>query len=215
LTEALVLTSGGMDSAVCLYIALAEHGPDGVEALFFDWGQRAVAEELGAARNQCREAGLAEPVSIRLDFPYGGPLTDDSASLPTGRTPSEIGSAGVARTFFPGRNIVMLAYAYGLAAARGHQVIYFGPNADDAAGYPDCRADFVKSLEVACRQGTDSGISLAVPLIEMSKADIVREGNRLRVPWDLTFSCYSPVDGRHCGRCDSCVLRSLALSEEG
>ena len=213
MSEALVLTSGGMDSAVCLYIAVAGHGPGGVEALFFDWGQKAGAEELEAARAQCREAGLDHPVSIRLDFPYSGPLTDSFDPVPTGRTPSEIGSGGVARTFFPGRNIVMLAYAYGLAAARGMRTIYFGPNADDAAGYPDCRAGFVKSFEAACRAGTESGISLAVPLIDMSKADIVREGNRLRVPWDLTFSCYSPVDGRHCGRCDSCVLRSRALEE--
>jgi len=213
--RSLVLLSGGMDSAVCLYQAVADSAAGSVEAVFFDWRQRPLAEELAAARSLCEAAGVAEPVIISLDFPYCGPLTEPGAALPGGRTPADIAASGVADTFFPGRNLVMLAHAFGMSAARGARRIYFGPNADDASGYPDCRADCLTQLAVACRLGTDTDIELAVPLIEMSKEQVVEAGDALGVPWEKTFSCYAPVAGRPCGTCDSCALRMSAIKETG
>jgi 7-cyano-7-deazaguanine synthase len=209
--RSLVLLSGGMDSAVCLYQAAADPTAGSVEAVFFDWRQRSLAEELAASRALCEAVGVAEPAVIRLDFPYSGPLTEPGAELPGGRTPADISAAGVADTFFPGRNLVMLAHAFGMAAAGGARRIYFGPNADDAAGYPDCRADCLMQLAAACRLGTDTEVELAVPLIERSKEQVVQAGDDLGVPWEKTFSCYAPVDGRPCGICDSCVLRMSAI----
>jgi 7-cyano-7-deazaguanine synthase len=209
----LVLLSGGMDSAVCLFQAVREHGAGEVEVLFFDWGQRTLSEELTACRALCEAAGTEAPDMIALDFPYQGALTDAGAEVPAGRTPEAM-MGGVAPTFFPGRNIVMLAYAFGLAAARGHALIYFGPNADDAAGYPDCRAEFLAQFESACVLGTESDARLVTPLVGMTKEQVVSVGDGLGVPWALTFSCYAPVGGVPCGSCDSCVLRRLALGEE-
>jgi len=210
--RSLVLLSGGMDSAVCLYRALAECGAREVEVVFFDWGQRSLSLELAAARALCRHAGVDEPVLIEIVFPWGGALTEPGARLPSGRTPSEIADSGTADTFFPGRNLVMLAHAFGLAASRGAGRIYFGPNADDAAGYPDCRRECLDPLADACRLGTETEVELALPLIELSKRQVVEAGDDLGVPWEKTFSCYAPVDGRHCGTCDSCVLRDSAIS---
>ncbi|HEY5494911.1 MAG TPA: 7-cyano-7-deazaguanine synthase [Candidatus Anoxymicrobiaceae bacterium] len=213
--RSLVLLSGGMDSAVCLYRAAADCGAERVEAIFFDWGQRSLAEELAAARSLCKDAGVAEPFLIELDFPCGGALTEPGVDIPTGRTPLEIAASGTADTFVPGRNLVMLTHAFGVAASRGDGRIYFGPNADDAAGYPDCRLECLLVLADACRLGTETGVELALPLIEMSKQQVVDAGDELGVPWEKTFSCYAPVDGRHCGTCDSCVLRLSALNRRG
>jgi 7-cyano-7-deazaguanine synthase len=212
LRGAIVLLSGGMDSAVCLYEAALNRGTVSTTALFFDWSQRTVEEERGAVELLCEAAGTGPPVTVRLDFPYGGPLTDATAPVPLDRSHAVMSSDGVAPTFFPGRNIVMLAYAYGMAAEYDAGEIYFGPNADDAAGYPDCREEFLLRFDEACRLGTGHAAQLVMPLIRLSKADIVREGDRLGVPWDLTFSCYAPVDHRPCGRCDACVLRDAAFA---
>lgn len=211
MTKALVLLSGGMDSAVCLFVAVELYGSGEVEALFFDWGQRAVVEERAACRALCDVARVKPPVEIALDFPYGGPLTDENAALPSMRTAGQIAGGGVAPTFFPGRNVVMLAYAFGLAAQRGASQVYFGANAQDATGYPDCRAEFLEEMEQACRIGVDSNLRLVAPLAGMSDDEIVRRGQELAVPWGLTFSCYAPTEGTQCGTCDSCILRKRAL----
>ena len=213
--RSLVLLSGGMDSAVCLYAAVAECGAGDVEAVFFDWRQRSLDEELSAARAICEAAGAAAPVVVVLDFPYSGPLTEPGAELPAGRTPAGISASGVAETFFPGRNLVMLAHAFGMAASSGAERIYFGPNADDASGYPDCRGECLSGFAAACRAGTDTHVELAVPLIEMSKEEVVAAGDALGVPWEKTFSCYAPVGGKPCGECDSCVLRQSAIDGRG
>lgn len=202
-----------MDSAVCLYRAVADCGAAAVEAVFFDWGQRSAFEERAAAIALCDAAGAGAPTEITLEFPYAGVLTDPRAAVPSDRAPAEIARAGVAETFFPARNLVMLAFAFGLAASRGLERIYFGPNADDAAGYPDCREECLKELASACRSGTASAIELVLPVIRMSKAQIVKAGEALGVPWESTFSCYAPEGGKPCGRCDSCVLRSIALGD--
>lgn len=209
--RALVLLSGGMDSAVCLYEAVGEHGADSVEALFFDWGQVSVDEERAAARALCARAGVGPPLELVVGFPYLGPLTGSGEEVPMGRTAEQMEDGGVAPTFFPGRNIVMLAFAYGYASRAGIGHIYFGPNAQDEAGYPDCRKEFLGPMAAACRAGVDDDIELRVPLIEMSKHQVVKRGEELGVPWEVTFSCYSPSGGSHCGTCDACVLRSEAM----
>lgn len=212
---ALVLLSGGMDSAVCLFQAAADHGPASVKTVFFDWSQRAVDEELAAARALCAASGVVEPVVIGVRFPYGGALTEPGARLPTGRTAGETSDDGVAGTFFPGRNIVFLSYAFGLAAVSGHTDVYFGASSDDAAGYPDCRMEFLRGMEEAARLGLGcSRLSLVLPLIDLDKPAIVRRGEELDVPWELSFSCYAPVDGGPCGECDSCVLREDSLGRQ-
>ncbi|MHB8896558.1 MAG: 7-cyano-7-deazaguanine synthase [Candidatus Geothermincolia bacterium] len=214
MSTALVLLSGGMDSAACLFDAVARHGRESVVAVFFDWGQRTVGEERIASERLCEAAGLAPPVEIALNFPYSGLLTDPEAAVPLGRTPESIELEGVAPTFFPGRNLVMLSYAFGLAAQTGMGEIYFGANAQDEAGYPDCRGEFLERFAGAARAATESGIILVTPLIQMTKEQIVSMGDLLGVPWDDTFSCYAPLDGKPCGSCDACVLRTEALSRQ-
>jgi len=214
--EGIVLLSGGVDSAVCLYIAVKELRPGNVTALFFHWGQRSAREELSAARALCEAAGVSRFVVSGIMFPYEGILTEESASVPLDRTESEINESGIAPTFFPGRNLVFLAFAFGLAGARGASTVYFGPSALDDAGYPDCRPVFVRSAEAAGRLALDSPeITVVAPLLEMTKAQVVSIGQSLGVPWDLTFSCYAPRDGTPCGRCDSCVTRRAAFESAG
>lgn len=212
---ALVLLSGGMDSAVCLYEALESHGTDAVACLFFDWGQLAAEQERRCCLALCRNAGVAPQIEVELHFPYRGPLTDASREMPGGRTPSEIEGGEVAPTFFPGRNLVMLASAFGIAADRGIARVYFGAIAQDDSGHPDCRAGFLRAMEEACSAGVGRGIDLVTPLLEMSKTQVARRGDELGVPWELTFSCYAPRGGEPCGTCDSCVLREGALRRGG
>ncbi len=215
MSGALVLLSGGMDSAVCLYEAIEAHGTVAVECLFFDWGQLAVEQERRCCSALCRAAGVAPQIEVELHFPYRGPLTDESLGMPRGRTPSQISGGGVEATFFPGRNLVMLASAFGIAAARGIERIYFGATAQDGSGYPDCRAEFLRAMEDACSAGVGREIELVTPLLGMSKARVALRGEELGVPWDLTFSCYAPRGGEPCGTCDSCVLRGNALHRDG
>jgi 7-cyano-7-deazaguanine synthase len=215
LASALVLLSGGMDSAVCLYMAVADHGAGEVQALFFDWGQIALPEERRAAQSLCEAAGAGSPTIIRLDFPYRGALTTPGQAVPTGRSTQEIGEGGITPAFFPGRNLVMLAHAFGLAAADGIGIVYFGANAADHQGFPDCREPFLEAVEGAFRLGVDRPVVLALPVIGMSKPGIVRAGDSLGVPWDLTFSCYTPAEGKACGGCDACALREEAFGRDG
>jgi 7-cyano-7-deazaguanine synthase len=215
--EALVLLSGGVDSAVCLFSAVKSFGADEVTALTFDWGQLSFARELKAARDLAAAAGIAPPLLVRIKFPYVGPLTDEKVEVPLDRTVEEIESeVAAAPAWFPGRNLVLLAYAFGLAYTRGATAIYFGAGASDAAGFPDCRPDFVAAVESAGNLAMDERkIEVVTPLIHLRKAEIVTMGEELGIPWDLTFSCYTPIDGEPCGRCDSCTLRRQAFTEAG
>ena len=211
--QALVLLSGGVDSAVCLFKAVRSLGPAEVTALTFDWGQLSFAQEREAAETLAATAGIAPPLIVRIEFPYGGALTEEKAAIPLDRTVQEMeAEGGAAPTFFPGRNLVMLAYAFGLASVGGARSIYFGANALDFNGYPDCRPDFIAAIEAAGNMALDGPrIEVVAPLIHMSKFDIVATGEELGVPWELTFSCYAPIDGKPCGRCDSCTIRRNAF----
>lgn len=214
--KAIVLLSGGVDSAVCLFSAARELGPGNVVALTFDWGQRSLAEELRSSRLLCHAAGVEPPVVTRLQFTYGGLLTEEGVEVPLDRTAREITEGGVAPTFFPARNLVMLAHAFGLAAREDARAIHFGASESDESGYPDCRIDFVSAMEKAGNLALGgTHVSIAAPLINMSKASVITLGEEIGVPWELTFSCYTPVEGRPCGRCDSCVLRREAFTRAG
>lgn len=213
---ALVLLSGGIDSAVCLFMAALDVGGERVTALTFDWGQRCRAEERAASLALANAAGVGRHRILEVRFPYDGILTMEGRDVPLDRTPGEIGEGGTAPTYFPGRNLVLLAYAFGIAFDEGAASVYFGPNALDAAGYPDCRPEFVRAMELASSLALDEpGIRLEAPLLGMSKAQVVQAGEGLGVPWEITFSCYAPVAGLPCGRCDSCILRADAFRQAG
>jgi 7-cyano-7-deazaguanine synthase len=209
---AVVLLSGGMDSAVAGAWARAEGYQ--VVALTVDYGQRHRAE-LEAARKVARWLGVREHVGIRVDLSaVGGSALTGAIPVPRGG-PSE----GIPVTYVPARNTLFLALALGLAEARGADAIVIGANAVDFSGYPDCRPEFLAAFAKVAEAGTKAGVEgraprLLAPLIDLSKADIVRLGRRLAVPFEHTLSCYDPgSEGRPCGTCDACRLRQKGFAE--
>lgn len=211
---AVVLLSGGLDSATCLAIAKAE-GYTPV-AISFDYGQRHLAE-LDAARRVARALGVADHRTVRLDIgSFGGSaLTDRSIAVP--ETPGE----GIPVTYVPARNTIFLAYALGLAEVHGALDIVIGVNAVDYSGYPDCRPEFIDAFERLANLATKAGVEggrfrVHAPLVSLTKADIIRRGVALGVDYSLTVSCYqADAEGRACGRCDSCRLRSRGFIDAG
>ncbi len=215
--RAVVLLSGGMDSATALAIALK----DGFEAtaLSVDYGQRH-RKELEAARKVARHFGVRDHRIVSLDLTAigGSALTDKRIPVPEQRRLEEIGQ-GIPATYVPARNTILLSYALGLAETTGAKAIYIAANALDYSGYPDCRPEFYKAFQEVARLGTKRGvegdlIEIRTPLLAMTKADIVRKGEELGVPWALTWSCYQGED-RACGVCDSCQLRLKGFREAG
>jgi 7-cyano-7-deazaguanine synthase len=204
--RAIVLLSGGLDSATVLAMAVA----DGQRcyALSVDYGQRHRGE-LAAATRLASQLGAAEHRIVRIDFgQFGGSaLTDSAIEVP------EAGGTGIPVTYVPARNTIMLAIALGWAEVIAAETIYIGVNAVDYSGYPDCRPVFVEQFErlaaVATKAGSEGGtLAIKAPLIELSKAQIIQHGMRLGLDYGNTISCYSPDgDGRACNRCDACRLR--------
>jgi 7-cyano-7-deazaguanine synthase len=216
--RAVVLLSGGLDSATCLAVARA----DGYEAhcLSVDYGQRHKGE-LTQARAVARALGAAGHRVVKVDLSaFGGSaLTDPAIEVPKGRSARAM-AADIPVTYVPARNTVMLALSLAFAETAGAQAIYVGVNAVDYSGYPDCRPEFLRAFERLARLATKAGVSgrplsIQAPLLRLSKADIVRLGTRLGVPYHLTQSCYDPVRGRACGRCDACQLRRKGFVEAG
>ncbi len=210
-----VLLSGGMDSATCLALAARDRPP--VRALTIVYGQRHL-REIRSARRLARHFAVAR--HIVLDLPLGplldSALTRSGRSLP--RTRRRGGS--IPTTYVPARNTILLAVALGYAESEGCGAIYYGANAVDYSGYPDCRPEYVRAFarlaRLATRAGVEGGrtIRVVAPLLRRSKGDIVRLGERLGVPWELTWSCY--VGGeRPCGRCDACRLRARGFRQAG
>ena len=206
-SPAVVLLSGGLDSATCLAIARAE----GYEchALSFAYGQRHEAE-LAAARRVAAALGAAQHRVMTIDLAaFGGSaLTDTSIAVP------EAPSTGIPVTYVPARNTIFLAMALAWSEVLGARDVYIGVNAVDYSGYPDCRPAFIEAFErmanLATRAGVEEGARLRIraPLVELSKAEIIRRGVDLGVDYSLTVSCYqADAEGRACGRCDSCRLR--------
>ncbi|MGH8215979.1 MAG: 7-cyano-7-deazaguanine synthase QueC [Rhodanobacteraceae bacterium] len=215
--KAVVLVSGGMDSAVTL--ALAREAGFACHALSVAYGQRH-ASELVAAASVARMLGAAahKTVSVDLRSIGGSALTGDT-EVPEY---SEVhGEHDIPATYVPARNTIMLAIALGWAETMDAHDLFCGVNAVDYSGYPDCRPAFIEAFErlanLATRAGVEgAGLHVRAPLIDMSKADIVREGVRLGVDFSATVSCYrADSEGRACGRCDACVLRVRGFADAG
>lgn len=210
---AIVLVSGGLDSATVLALALAEGYA--VQALTFNYGQRHDVE-LQAAAAVCASMGVAPPRVIRLDLRAigGSALTADI------EVPKEGLGAGIPVTYVPARNTLFLSYALVVAEVAGAHDIFIGVNAVDYSGYPDCRPEFIAAFEklanLATREGVEGrAMRIHAPLISLTKAEIIRKGVALGVDYSLTHSCYDPVDGLACGRCDSCRLRRQGFEQAG
>ncbi|MBI5461856.1 MAG: 7-cyano-7-deazaguanine synthase QueC [Gammaproteobacteria bacterium] len=212
--KAVVLLSGGLDSATVLAMARAQGFA--CYALSLDYGQRH-ATELMAARRVAAALGVVEHKIIALDLTQigGSALTDPSIAVP------ETPSAGIPVTYVPARNTVFLSLALGWAEVLGAQDIFIGVNAVDYSGYPDCRPEYIAAFERLANLATRAGVEgtpfrIDAPLIDMSKAEIIQAGVRLGVDYALTLSCYAAdSDGRACGRCDSCRLRAAGFAQAG
>ncbi|AMU97662.1 7-cyano-7-deazaguanine synthase QueC [Xanthomonas citri] len=211
--KAVVLLSGGMDSAAV--IALAQEQGFAVYALSVRYGQRHTSELDAAARVADAQGVVAHKVvDVDLRSIGGSALTDD-IDVP------DAGGDGIPVTYVPARNTIMLSLALGWAEVIGANDLFCGVNAVDYSGYPDCRPEFVRAFEVLANLATKAGVEGAglrvhAPLQFLSKADIVREGVRLGVDFGLTVSCYrADADGRACGHCDACRLRAAGFADAG
>ena len=212
---AVVLFSGGLDSSTCL--AIAREDGFAPHALAVRYGQRH-AHELRAAERVA--AALAVPLKVvEMDLrAIGGSALTGELAVPKD---APLGQ-GIPVTYVPARNTVLLALALGYAEVLGAQDLYIGVNAIDYSGYPDCRPAFVRAFEDLANLATKAAVegrarySVRAPLLQLSKAEIIRLGTRLRVPYELTHSCYDPgSEGQACGRCDSCRLRREGFAEAG
>ncbi len=215
--EAIVLLSGGLDSSTVL--AMARDGGHELVALTFDYGQRHI-RELNSARKMAKHFKVKEHIVVPLDLGklLKSSLTDGSLSVPKGRGRDDIGKA-VPSTYVPGRNIIFLSIASSIAESRGALAVFIAANAVDFSGYPDCTPEFISTFQKAIEVGTRTGkegtpVRILAPLLQMSKADIVKEAIRLKVPLELTWSCYEG-GVKACGRCDSCLLRLQGFAEAG
>ena len=216
--RAVVLLSGGLDSSTVLAVA-RERGFE-THCLSVDYGQRHRGELL-AARRVARVLGAASHRVARVNLPLfgGSALTDGAIAVPKDRSGSDM-AAGIPVTYVPARNTVMLSLALAWAEVLGASDIFLGVNAVDYSGYPDCRPPFLRAFErlarVATRAGVEGGrLRIHAPLLRLSKRGIVRLGTRLGVPFGVTQTCYDPIRGRACGRCDACRLRRRGFEEAG
>ena len=215
--RAVVLLSGGLDSATTLAVA-REQGYE-CFALSFDYGQRH-ARELESAQQIAASLGAAKHLTLRLDLrAIGGSALTGDIEVPKGRSHEAIG-AGIPVTYVPARNTIFLSHALAWAETLGSQDIFIGVNVLDASGYPDCRPEFIEAFERLANLATRAGVEgtsrfrVHTPLIALSKAQIVARAHELGVNLSLTWSCYEPEpDGRACGLCDSCLLRKKGFAE--
>ncbi len=217
---AVVLLSGGLDSATVLAIARSQGFA--CHAVSFDYGQRH-AQELGAARAVAGSLAAASHRVIRIDLRAlgGSALTTDHIAVPKDRDESQIGS-GIPVTYVPARNTIFLSYALAAAEVLGCADIFIGVNAVDYSGYPDCRPQYIEAFERMANLATKAAVErrcrfrFHTPLITMRKVDIIRRGLDLGVDYALTHSCYDPSpSGRPCGRCDACLIRIRAFQQLG
>ena len=217
-SKAVVLLSGGVDSATTAAVA-RERGFE-LFALTLRYGQRHEIE-THAARRVAETLGVAQHVFQTIDLrTFGGSALTGSIEVPKSASVSRIGS-GIPITYVPARNTIFLALALAYAETIGSNDIFIGVNAVDYSGYPDCRPEFITAFErlanLATRAGVEGArIAIHAPLINMPKADIIKEGHRLGVDFSLTHSCYDPTqEGLACGFCDSCLLRKQGFDEGG
>lgn len=212
--QSVVLLSGGLDSATTL--AIARSKGFACHCLTVDYGQRHRAE-LAAAARVARVLGAASHKVLAIDLTAvgGSALTDRSIAVPEAPTP------GIPVTYVPARNTILLALALAWAEVLGAQDIYFGANAVDYSGYPDCRPEYMRAFESLANLATRAAVegarlALHTPIIDLAKAEIIRRGIALGVDYGLTVSCYQAAeDGRACGRCDACRLRRAGFEAAG
>jgi 7-cyano-7-deazaguanine synthase len=215
--RAVVLASGGLDSTVTAAMAKQE----GCELFFLtlDYGQRH-AVEVERARQVAAALGAANHLVMNLDLrAIGGSALTGPAAVPKGREGKER-SRTIPATYVPGRNLIFLSIAAAHAEVIGASLIYFGANVLDYSGYPDCRPEFIRAFEVAVKEGTKAGmegnpLQIRAPLLMLTKAEIIRQGIELHVPFHLTHSCYDPAGELACGRCDSCLIRREGFAKAG
>jgi 7-cyano-7-deazaguanine synthase len=217
--SAVVLVSGGLDSATTL--AIARDAGFEVYALSFDYGQRH-RFELDAARRVCAAANVRKHVVFPIDLrAFGGSALTSEIAVPKDRAEADMQS-GIPITYVPARNTIFLSIALGWAESLGIADLFIGVNAVDYSGYPDCRPEFVRAFEQMANLATKAGVEgtsdyhIHTPLIALTKAEIIRRGHVLGADYGLTHSCYDPdASGRSCGRCDSCLLRLKGFAEAG
>jgi len=211
---AVVLLSGGLDSATVLAMAAAE-GYD-CHTLSFHYGQRHIAE-LKAAKAIAQASGASDHQVIRFDMSGigGSALTDAAIAVP------EMPTEGIPVTYVPARNTIFLSFALGYAEVLQAEAIFVGVNAVDYSGYPDCRPDYIEAFQSMANQATKAGVEghgskIVAPLLHLTKADIIRAGSALGVDYSQTVSCYQADElGRACGKCDSCRLRKEGFAQAG
>lgn len=213
---AVVLLSGGLDSATTLYDAVRKGYA--CTCLSFDYGQRHRREMLAAQR--IAKAARCRHYTVRIQFPWkGSSLLDRSMRLPRDPSTRRRGKRSIPDTYVPGRNIIFLSFAVSCAEAIGAEAVFIGANAVDYSGYPDCRPAFYAAYRQAVRRGTRCGVEkrpvrILTPLIGMTKAEIVKLGCRLNVPFELTWSCYAG-GSQPCNSCDSCFYRRKGFAQAG
>jgi 7-cyano-7-deazaguanine synthase len=218
MTKAIVLVSGGLDSATILAMALR----DGLAcaAVSFDYGQRHRGE-LTSAAAVCRSMGVSDHRVVHIDpGPLSGSALTGGGDVPHSAGVDEIGG-GIPDTYVPARNTVFLALALAIAEGTGASELHIGANAVDYSGYPDCRPEFISAFDALAKVATKAGVEgnpirVKAPLLHMSKAEIITSGTQLGVDYGLTCSCYDPGEGdRPCGRCDACLLRAAGFFKAG
>jgi len=213
--RAVVLLSGGLDSATTLAIARSE-GRE-LYPLSFAYGQRH-GSELDAANRVAASFGVRKPVVFELDLRlFGGSALTADIAVPK----DALGAEGIPATYVPARNTIFLSIAVGYAEVIGAEEIWIGVNAVDFSGYPDCRPAYVEAFQKVIETGTKSGVEtgrprIRAPLINLAKGEIIRRGVELGVDYGLTHSCYDPdATGAACGHCDSCILRRAGFEDAG
>ena len=219
-TDAVILLSGGIDSATAA--AIAKRQGLQLHALSFDYGQRH-ARELDSAARVSKFLQVSSHRVIRFDLRAigGSALTDHQIDVPKERSEAAIGQ-GIPITYVPARNTIFLSFALALAERMECADIFFGANQLDYSGYPDCREEYIQAFERMANLATQAGVEgksrmkIHAPLLHMTKAEIVKTGLALNLDYSLTWSCYDPqTDGRACGRCDSCQLRLKRFKDAG
>jgi queuosine biosynthesis protein QueC len=219
-SKAVVLLSGGIDSATTL--ALARMEGFALYALSFRYGQRHEAE-LQAARQIADHVGAREHVVVDINLrQFGGSALTSDIVLPKARTPEEISTSGIPLTYVPARNTIFLSFALAWAEVLGAGDIFIGVNVLDYSGYPDCRPGYIKAFEQMANLATKAAVEgqqyvqIHTPLIDLTKAQIIRKGIELGVDYALTLSCYDPSSTfEACGQCDACVLRAKGFTDAG
>ncbi len=218
--KAVVLLSGGLDSATAAAIAQSE----GFEicALSFSYGQRHVIE-LEASKRVAAQLGIAHHVIVPIDLRvFGGSALTSDIAVPKDRSPEAMGAKEIPVTYVPARNTIFLSFALAYAEVLGAADIFIGVNALDYSGYPDCRPEYISAFEKMANLATKTGVEgtlhtkIHTPLISLTKAEIIKRGIELELDYGQTISCYDPsVEAKACGHCDSCQLRHKGFVESG